>query len=242
MSPIDREAHLNRWRAKPLAEKLLLALGMLALALVTPPWPGAGFVALVMTAATLLFARVSPKVWLACAAAPLGFLAVGAVSVVLRVDAQGFGLAPGGFAAAGALVARSVAGVTCLLFLALTTPTSDLLAGARRIGVPAEIIELALLMYRFLFILADAALAMDAAQAARLGHATPMRRLRSLGLLVANLLPRALDRARRMEVGLSARGWHGEMRVLSNRPGPTARGMALVTATLGATALAGLLA
>jgi cobalt/nickel transport system permease protein len=79
MSPIDREAHLNRWRGKPLAEKLLLALGMLVLALVTPPWPGAGFVALVMTAATLLFARVSPKVWLACAAAPLGFLAVGAV-------------------------------------------------------------------------------------------------------------------------------------------------------------------
>ncbi|MCW2315976.1 cobalt/nickel transport system permease protein [Rhodoblastus acidophilus] len=242
MSPIDREAHLNRWRGKPLAEKLTLTLGMLLLAMVLKPWPGAALVAGVMTAAALFGARVSSKLWLACAAAPLGFLAVGAVSVAVRVDLHGVGLAPGGLAAAGALVARSGAGVACLLFLALTTPTSDMLAGARKIGVPTEITELALLMYRFLFILADAALAMDAAQAARLGHATKARRLRSLGLLAANLLPRALDRARRLELGLAARGWHGDMRVLSDRPGPTARGMALVASVLGATALFGVLA
>ncbi|MBB4196861.1 cobalt ECF transporter T component CbiQ [Rhodoblastus sphagnicola] len=241
MSPIDREAHLNRWRGKPLAEKLLLALGMMVLALVLKPWPGAAVVAVAMTGAALLGARVSLKVWGACAAAPVGFLAVGAVSLALRIDGHGVGLAPGGFEAAGDLAVKSFAGVTCLLFLALTTPTSDLLAGARRIGVPSEITELALLMYRFLFILADAAVAMDAAQAARLGHATKRRRLRSLGLLAANLLPRALDRARRMEVGLFARGWRGEMRVLSDRPGPSARGMALVCAVLGATALVGVL-
>ena len=45
MSPIDRSAHLNAWREKPLTEKTLLALGMLALALVLPPWPGAPLVA-----------------------------------------------------------------------------------------------------------------------------------------------------------------------------------------------------
>jgi len=242
MSPIDREAHLNRWRRKPVAEKLLLALGMLLLALVLKPWPGAALVAAVMTAAALWSARVSARVWLACAAAPLGFLAVGVVTLALRVDGHGLGLAPGGLEAAGAVAARSAAGVTCLLFLALTTPTSDLIAGARRIGMPTEIAELALLMYRFLFILAEAALAMDAAQAARLGHSTRKRRLRSLGLLAANLLPRALDRARRLEIGLAARGWTGEMRVLSDQPAPTARGMMLVCGLVGAIALAGVLA
>lgn len=242
MSPIDREAHLNRWRTKPLVEKFSFALGMLLLALVSKPWPAAGFIAAVMTGAALVGARVAPRVWLACATAPLGFLALGVVPLVLRVDLNGVGLAPGGLEAAGALAARSAAGVACLLFLALTTPTCDLLAGARRLGVPAEIVEIALLMYRFLFILADEAAAMNAAQAARLGHAGTGRRVRSLGLVAANLLPRALDRARRMEIGLAARGWSGEMRVLSDRPGPTLRGMSAVAAVLGATAVLGIFA
>ncbi|MCW2272945.1 cobalt ECF transporter T component CbiQ [Rhodoblastus acidophilus] len=242
MSPIDREAHLNRWRQKPLVEKLLLALGMMLLALALKPWPAAALITAVMTGATLIGARVSPRVWLACATAPLGFLTVGVVSLVLRIELNGVSLAPGGIEAAGSLAARSAAGVTCLLFLALTTPTCDLLAGARRVGVPAEIIEVALLMYRFLFILADEVSAMDAAQAARLGHASKGRRLRSLGLVAANLLPRALDRARRMEIGLAARGWRGEMRVLSDRPGTTLRGVSEVAAVLCATAFLGIFA
>jgi cobalt/nickel transport system permease protein len=39
--------------------------------------------------------------------------------------------------------------------------------------------------------------------------------MRSLGLLIANLMPRAFARARALEVGLAARGWRGELRVLS---------------------------
>jgi cobalt/nickel transport system permease protein len=200
-----------------LTEKSVLALGMMALALVFPPFPVAPVVALVMTAATLLGARVSPRLWLGCAAAPLGFLLVGSLSLALQVDSAGIGLAPGGMTAAGGSAARSLAGLTALLFLALTTPATDLVAGARRLGLPSEIAEIALLMYRFLFLLAGTALAMDTAQAARLGHDGSRRRMRALGALIANLLPRSLDRARRLEVGLAARGWNGEMRVLSRR-------------------------
>ncbi len=217
MSPVDRAAHLNRWRHRSLTEKATLALGMLLLAIALPPGPGAPMVAVVMTSAALGGARVPPKVWLACVAAPLGFLLVGAFSLAVQVNASGFKLAPGGLTAAARLAARSFAALTCLLFLALTTPATDLIAGLRRLGLPAEIAEIALLMYRFLFLLGDTAMAMDSAQAARLGHFGAKRRLRSLGLLIANLLPRALGRARRLEVGLAARGWNGEMRVLSKR-------------------------
>src|SRR6185312_6287607 len=112
------------------------------------------------------------------------------------------------------LIARAFAGTLCLLFLALTTPAADLVAGLRRIGVPTEIAEMALLMYRFLFLLADTAEAMSAAQAARLGHTTRRRHMKSVSLLIANLMPRALARAAALEVGLAARGWRGELHVL----------------------------
>lgn len=239
MSPIDRAAHLNRWRCRSLTEKAVLALGMLLLATLLPPYPVAGVVAAVMTAAALLGARVPVRVWLACAVGPLGFLLAGVVSLVVQVDSGGLGLAPGGLAAAAGLAARSLAGLTCLLFLALTTPATDLMAGLRRLGLPAEITEVALLMYRFLFLLAETAMTMDAAQAARLGHVGARRHLSSLGVLIANLLPRALDRARRLEVGLAARGWEGEMRVLTRRPTVSMPGLALVLAVEASTAALG---
>ena len=241
MSPVDRAAHLNRWRDRSLTEKAVLALGMLLITIVLPPYPAGVVVVAVMTGAALAGARVPVGVWLACAATPMGFLLVGALSLVLQVDAGGLSLAPGGLIAAARLAARSVAGLTCLLFLALTTPATDLVAGLRRLGLPAEITEVALLIYRFLFLLGDTAMAMDAAQAARLGHVGTRRRLRSMGVLIANLLPRALDRARRLEVGLTARGWDGEMRVLSRQTKISVPALALVLALEAGTAAIGVL-
>jgi len=110
----------------------------------------------------------------------------------------------------------------------------------RRLGVSAEVAEVALLIYRLLFLFTDTARAMSAAQAARLGGVGVRRRLRSLGMLLANLLPRAFARARRMEVGLLARGWHGEMRVLAASYPVSFQGMAGVILVESAIACIGI--
>ncbi len=81
-----------------------------------------------------------------------------------------------------------------------------------------------LLIYRFVFLLTDTAETMNAAQAARLGHISYRRHMKSLGLLIANLMPRAFARAQALEIGLAARGWHGELRVLSSGPPGLASG------------------
>jgi len=229
MSQLDTVANTNRWRGKSLTEKSLLALGMLAIAVCIPSWQGALLVALLMTAATLLGARVPLRVWWQTLIAPLGFLLVGVIGLALQVDGHlHVAIAPHGIELAGRLAARALAGVTCLLFLALTTPATHLVAGLRRIGIPAEIAELALLIYRFLFLLTDTAETMHAAQAARLGHSTYRRHLSSLSLLIANLMPRALSRARALEVGLAARGWRGELRVLSPERGISSAGVMII--------------
>jgi cobalt/nickel transport system permease protein len=216
MSHIDTSANLNRWRKKSLLEKSLLSFGMLLIAVSVPSWQAALVVGGLMIGATLLCARVVPSVWWKAFTAPLSFLAIGAITLAFQVDYHlHVSLAPGGLELAGRLGARAFAGVTCLLFLALTTPAADLVAGMRRLGVPTEIAEMALLMYRFLFLLTDTAEAMNAAQTARLGHVTYNRHMKSLSLLIANLMPRAFARARSLEVGLAARGWRGELKVLS---------------------------
>ncbi len=230
MSQIDTSANLNRWRRKSLAEKSLLAFGMLLIAVVVPSWKSALLVAVLMIGTTLLLARVNVSVWWKAMTAPLGFLVLGAGTLAFQVQGWHVSLAPHGLELAGRLAARALGGFTCLLFLALTTPATDLMKGLRSIGIPAEIAEMALLMYRFVFLLTDTAQAMNSAQAARLGHVTYRRHLTSLSLLIANLMPRALARARALEVGLAARGWRGELRVLSPAQAPSLAGLASIVA------------
>lgn len=241
MTPIDRIAHTNRWRTRALVEKLALALGLMTLALALPP--GAASLAVIVAAglACVRGAGVPARTWALVLAAPLGFVLTGAVTLLFAIGPNGVGLAPGGLHAASALTLRATAALAALSVLTLTTPATDLVAGARRIGMPADIIELALLTYRFLLLLGDTALAMHTAQAARLGHVGAVRRIRSVGLLVANLLPRALDRAHRLEIALAARGWTGgDLAVLTPARPPTRAGALQVAVTLLAVAAIGL--
>jgi cobalt/nickel transport system permease protein len=230
MSHIDTSAYLNRWRKKSLAEKSLLAFGMLLIAVSVSSWQAALLVAALMIGATLFGAGVAFPLWWKTMTVPIGFLFAGVFTLIFQVQLWHIGIAPHGLELAGRVGARAFAGLTCLLFLALTTPAADLAAGMRRIGVPAEIAEMMLLMYRFVFLLTDTAETMNAAQAARLGHITYRRHMKSLSLLIANLMPRALARAHALEIGLAARGWRGELRVLSLVRRASATGLGVILA------------
>jgi cobalt/nickel transport system permease protein len=240
MSHIDTSAHLNRWRKKSLAEKSLLAVGMLLIAVSVPSWHAAVLVSVVMIGATLFGAGVAFSLWWKAMTAPIGFLFIGVFTLIFQVTFWHIGIAPHGLELAGRVGVRAFAGLTCLLFIALTTPATDLIAGLRRIGVPAEIAEMTLLIYRFVFLLTDTAETMNAAQAARLGHITYQRHMKSLGLLIANLMPRAFARAQALEIGLAARGWHGELRVLSPVRRASPLGLAVILALEAGILLIGL--
>jgi cobalt/nickel transport system permease protein len=230
MSHIDTSAYLNRWRKKSLAEKSLLAFGMLLIAVSVSSWQAALLVAALMIGATLFGAGVAFPLWWKTMTPPIGFLIAGVFTLIFQVQLWHIGIAPHGLELAGRVGARAFAGLTCLLFLALTTPAADLAAGMRRIGVPAEIAEMMLLMYRFIFLLTDTAETMNAAQAARLGHITYRGHMKSLSLLIANLMPRALARAHALEIGLAARGWRGELRVLRPVRRASATGLSIILA------------
>ncbi len=120
------------------------------------------------------------------------FLLTGAPFLALSLDlSDGVRLA---FSPAGAMTAlevtlRSLAALSCLTLLVLTTPVVELVGLLRRIGVPSAIVEIMLLIYRLIFLFMEEAIAGQHAQAARQGYTTLRRSLRSLGQLVATLLP-----------------------------------------------------
>ncbi len=218
MLAIDRHAWTNRWRSHHPGERLLLAGGGLLLALMLPPLGAGPLLVVVMAAATVAGAGVPMRAFMGVMAVPAGFLLAGAPFLALSLDLHdGVHL---GWSAAGAVLAlkvslRALGATACLAFLALTTPAAELVPWLRRLGVPAVLVEIALLIYRLIFILMERAAAGQQAQAARLGYRDARRSLRSLAFLTATLFQRALERARRLEVGLAARGYAGELRVLA---------------------------
>jgi cobalt/nickel transport system permease protein len=92
---------------------------------------------------------------------------------------------------------------------------AELLILLRRLGLPVAVADLMSLTYRFLFLFTETLHTMTLAQASRLGYGTLRQTYRSLALLTVSFFGRVLDRVRRLETGLAARGYQGELRILS---------------------------
>ncbi|QEU89787.1 cobalt ECF transporter T component CbiQ [Streptomyces kanamyceticus] len=216
MLPIDAAAHSSRWRRRHPVDKAVLGLGLTVLAISLPPWPGAVLVLTAALAVLLGPAGVPPrKLWRAYRV-PLGFCVTGAVTLLVQVGGpDGFvTLADGGPARAGGLLLRTSAASLGVLLFAFTTPMSDLLPRLVKAGVPAPVVDVALVTYRMSFLLLDSMGRIRQAQAARLGHTTRAATWRSLGGLGATAFVRAFDRAGRLQAGLAGRGYDGTLRVL----------------------------
>ena len=214
MLAIDRHAWTNRWSDRHPLEKLVPAGGMLLAALVLPPWPAAPLIIATMLVLTLAGARVPPKAALGTLAVPLAFLLTGIPVLALAVDVTDgvhIGLAPDGLRLAAEVTSRSLAATSCLVFLILTTPVAELVPMLGRLGVPRPVRELILLIYRLIFVFLERADVGRQAQVARLGYDGPRRSIRSLGWLAGSLFRRSLDQGRRLETGLAARGFTGDL-------------------------------
>lgn len=215
---IDEAAWASAWRARPVVEKLLLALGLVACAVVLPPWPGVVTAGLCALVALLAVARVPARLLARSMRAPLTFIVIGSLTVLVTVQIDGgVALAVTERSAydAGVLATRAIAGTLAVYLLAATTPMGDLLAAMRRIGVPAACVEIASVTYRMVFTLLVSTRQIREAQSARLGYSGYRRSVRSAGGLTAAVLVRSWERARRLEDGLAGRGYDGTLPTLA---------------------------
>ncbi|PRH79330.1 cobalt ECF transporter T component CbiQ [Streptomyces solincola] len=219
MLPIDAAAHGSRWRRRHPGEKAVLGFGLTLCAVALPAWPGAALVGTATLAVLLGPAGVAPRLLWRAFRVPLGFCVTGAAPLLFQVGGAG-GLvspAPDGPLHAGELLLRTSAASLGVLLFAFTTPVSDVLPRLVRAGVPAPVVDVALVMYRIGFLLLDTVARVRQAQHARLGQASRAAAWRSLAGLGATAFVRAFDRAARLQDGLAGRGYDGTLRVLVPR-------------------------
>ena len=127
------------------------------------------------------------------------------------------------------LILTALAAVSCLYFLSFTTPMPDILEVLRKLHCPGLLIELMLLIYRFIFVLFETAFSITVSQQSRLGNRGFRTRIRSFGMLGASLFILALKRSAALYDAMESRCYDGSIRVLSREhPVKTAEIAAIV--------------
>lgn len=118
--------------------------------------------------------------------------------------------------------------LSCLFFLVLTTSITDLSLVLRRAHVPKVLVEISVLIYRYIFVFLETASTMSTAQKLRLGKGGWSKRIRGLALLATNLFIRTLEQGERTFTAMSARGYDGNIRVLEEFPKPRKEMLTLI--------------
>ena len=124
------------------------------------------------------------------------------------------------------LILTSMAAVSCLYFLSFTTPMPDILEVLRALHCPGLLIELMLLIYRFIFVLLNTASAITTSQNCRLGNRDYKTALKSFGMLGSSLMIRSVTRSGKLFDSMEARCYDGTIRVLSQTRPPKKKHMA----------------
>lgn len=106
---------------------------------------------------------------------------------------------------------RVLGGSSVILLLGAVTPAHRIFHVLRRAGFPACWVEVAMLTYRYIFVLLEHAAEVSAAQRVRLGYTHPARSMASIGTLGGTVLLRSIDQAVRTHDAMTARGYTGSI-------------------------------
>ncbi|MCW4009193.1 MAG: cobalt ECF transporter T component CbiQ [Candidatus Bathyarchaeota archaeon] len=226
---IDRCAYTNRFAKTSPTTKIFFALSALIISVSSTSLIAPIIIFASTTLLLLYFARVRVRLYLFLLAYPTFMVTLSCLFIALffgtgqpiaEIALPWFNwtIFRSGVAMSIATFFRVEGAVSCLFFLVLTTSVTDLFITLRRAHVPKVLVEMSLLIYRYIFVLLEVTGKMNTAQKLRLGHSGVMRRIRSLGLLAGNLFIRTLEQGERTFTAMNARGYDGEIRVLEDMP------------------------
>jgi cobalt/nickel transport system permease protein len=224
---IDKLAYSSKLRYKNPAVKAAFAVGSLLICVGARSFVISLIIVTVMAGLTVLFNKISIPRYIRLMGIPFGFMVLSTIAIVINITDKPMDLAsfPIGskylavswhsLTEGARLVAVALASVSCLYFLTLSTAMLDILAVLRKLHCPKIMIELMMLIYRYIFVILDMASAITTSQNCRLGNKDFMTELKSVGQMLAVLLIRSLRKSSLLFESMESRCYDGEIKVLN---------------------------
>jgi cobalt/nickel transport system permease protein len=196
---LDSVAQQSAFRFIHPGTKLILALGSLIICLVSP-FPVVPLISGIVLSLVLITAgRISPRLYGEVLLGPALFTVM---SVIILLFMLGGGdtiwqfnpvpwinlsITTGSVNESVLVLCRVFGCSISLFFIVLTTPLTDLFNGMKRFGVPLEVIDLMMIVYRYIFIIHDQAVEIWHAQVMRLGYSRSTEAIKSFATLCGML-------------------------------------------------------
>jgi cobalt/nickel transport system permease protein len=194
---------MSTWAALPAAMFVCCLTAMLALRL----------------PAKLLLTRLAPPMMGACVLIALMALTSGATPL-FAFSAGGFHLAATeeGLLRGLLMGSRVMGSVGVILLMSFVTPAHQIFRALHWFRVSEGWIEIAMLMYRYTFMLAEQVSDISSAQRVRLGYSGLRQSLWSMGTLAGAVIVRSIDQATNTHEAMIVRGYDGSMPLGSMPP------------------------
>lgn len=227
---IDSLAYNSKLRNVSAIAKLLFVLSALAICIIANS-PAVSAVTVLTMLFLIIFIGKSPVRNAArLMTIPVVFILTGSAAIAVSIgkDSGGmlasfsigsvyFGIGKAGLILSLKTMLRCFGAVSCMYFLSLTTPMTDLFTLLRNSIIPNFIVEITELIYRYIFVLYDVSNRIHTAQDARLGYASLKTSYHSTAALASNLFIRAFNQAEKTYTAMSSRGYSGEINVIGQK-------------------------
>ena len=206
--------------------KIAVGIGSLGLCLISTSYIAPLFFAISLSAAVLILARIDPRLYAGLFFLPFWFAGVSVTAIVLisggneifwsvqpfswlTLSVTRESLNQGIF-----IFSRVLGGMAALCFIALTTPMTELFVVMRQCRVPEVVLDLAMMIYRSIFIMMDQLVQVYQAQVMRLGYSRSREAVRSFSTLCGAVFVASWETGEDLVRAMDARCYAGRFATL----------------------------
>jgi cobalt/nickel transport system permease protein len=224
--------------------KLLLGLSCILICVSSTSLIAPLIVAFSMSLIILVIAKITWRLYARLLLVPLSFALLSSLAIIFMqgetsiftftILGFSFSVTIEGINLALLLLSRTLGGMTALIFIALTTPMIDIFSILKSYGLPDLLLELSMLIYRYIFLFLDEVTMIRNAQILRLGYSGFNSSLNSFAMLSSVLFLRAWEQGERLIVAMDSRCYNGHLEVMESRVSLSWRAIIAVVAYLGA--------
>lgn len=215
---------MRGWNAEV---KVFLAVGTLFLVILLNRLSVSVFVVISMGMLTLFKGRIPWRKYLYFMSVPITFVVLSVLVIAVQFSRQPAGdyfvslrlfyiyATKDSIRTAMLVFCKAMAGMSALYMMSLSTPVNEIILVLQKLHLPKLFTELMNLIYRYIFILLDAAQQMQTAARARMGCTGFLRSCRSFAGIAGNLFLISLKKANTYYDALVARGYDGRLEFLT---------------------------
>lgn len=227
MISLDKVAYTSKLLKNNPSEKLLFSILTLFSCIFFNNILVSLMVLLIMYLSVTYLGGIENRLFFKLMSIPLIFLIIGILTIIIvklkpnqetlfkmTMFSNEYGITTKTFMQGLTLMLKSLAAVSCLYFLILTTPVLDIFYCLEKLKLPKLLVEIISLVYRYIFLFIDVAQMIYISQDARLGYSTLKSSFNSSGRLVSSLFLTALKQANESFVCLEARCYTGEFKFI----------------------------